>query len=415
MRKRHRILLPVVLTVVLTVGGILWGSDALPIPRWNSANPSEQAEVPADRQLVGNSKVYAAAALTGNPYLIADVAEESSPAVVFISVEWPQPEIDTSRSPFDDPFFRFWFGDRFFPFPTPGRPQPRQSAGTGFIIDTEGHILTNQHVVGDVGEGQTITVRITTAEFDGEVEAELIGADYMLDLAVLKIEKPQELKELPTLPLGDSDRSRPGEFVIAIGNPYGEQFDHTVTIGVLSAKGRQISIPDYDKSTVKLYQNLMQTDAAINPGNSGGPLLNIKGEVIGINTAVNAQAQGIGFAIPINTAKEVLTDLIEKGKVERGSPWLGVQYESAERYFRVSGAQGIVIVNVLEGQPAEKAGLKEGDYVIAIDRKPIRGTQDFMAKVQQLQPGQQITLTVRRGGTQLQIPLIVGERPEDID
>lgn len=419
MQRPSRILLPVVMALLLTAGAMLWGYDATTTQIVPDKPELSQSHQPP-QNLAGSpkpaapSKAYAAASLTSNPYLIADVAEESSPAVVFISVEWPAPPTDDRLSPFlNDPFFRFWFGDDFSPFPSPGQQAPRRSAGTGFIIDKEGHILTNQHVVGDPGEGQTIMVRITTADYDGEVEAELVGSDYQLDLAVLKIKKPDELTEFPTLRLGDSDKSRPGEFVIAIGNPYGEQFDHTVTIGVLSAKGRQISIPDYERQTVKYYQNLMQTDAAINPGNSGGPLLNIKGEVIGINTAVNAQAQGIGFAIPINTAKKVLNDLIEKGKVERGRPWIGIEYESAESYFGVRNALGIVIVRVLEGEPADKAGLKSGDYVYAIDNSTIQGSQDFIAKVQQMQPGQTVVFHIKREGRKMQIPVVVGERPDD--
>lgn len=360
------------------------------------------------------SAASVADSLLNNPYLIADVAEKASPAVVFISVEWPAPEVHERYNPFfNDPFFRFWFGDQFL-FPSPGQPEPKRSAGTGFIIDKEGHILTNQHVVGDPGEGQKVTVRITTPTYEGEVEAEIIGADYQLDLAVLKIEKPQGLDEFPTLPLGDSDKSRPGELVIAIGNPYGEQYEHTVTIGVLSAKGRQISIPDYERKEIKYYQNLMQTDAAINPGNSGGPLLNIKGEVIGINTAVNAAAQGIGFAIPINTAKAVLAELIETGKVTRGNPWLGIRFEEASNYFGVRNAAGIVVVEVLKDQPADKAGILEGDYIFGLNNETIRDGQDFLLKVRSLKPGQRIVLHVRRQGARLQIPVIVGEKPENL-
>ncbi len=177
-------------------------------------------------------------------------------------------------------------------------------------------------MVGNPGEDQKITVKLNTPKFQGEVEAELVGADYRLDLAVLKIEKPEGLDQLPTVPLGDSDASRPGEWVIAIGNPYGERYEHTVTVGVLSAKGREIQIYDPDQRQWKTYTNLMQTDAAINPGNSGGPLINIKGEVIGINTAVNAAAQGIGFAIPINTALEVKEELITTGRIRRA--YMGV-------------------------------------------------------------------------------------------
>ncbi|NLY29378.1 MAG: trypsin-like serine protease [Firmicutes bacterium] len=352
-----------------------------------------------------------------NPYLIADIAEQVSPAVVFISVEWP-PVQQYSHPFINDPFFRFFFGD-MFPFPMqPGETTPR-SAGTGFIIDEKGYILTNQHVVGDLGENQKIMVRITTPEYSGEVEAKLLGADYKLDLAVLQIEKPKELDKLPVVKLGDSDKSRPGEWVIAIGNPYGEQLEHTVTIGVLSAKGRQITIPDTEKRQYKVYENLMQTDAAINPGNSGGPLINIQGEVIGINTAVNAAAQGIGFAIPINTAKEVIQELIETGKVARETtphPWLGVYYneitEDIARYFNLQDTNGIIIVEVIPDSPAAKAGLRTYDVIRKIGEKSITGTEDFQKAIQELEPGEKVMFVVMRSGRRMLIPVEIGNRPE---
>ncbi|NMB45443.1 MAG: trypsin-like serine protease [Firmicutes bacterium] len=353
-----------------------------------------------------------------NPYLIADVAEQVSPAVVFISVEWPPVQAPTN--PFaEDPFFRYFFGE-FFPFPgVPGDTVPR-SVGTGFIIDEKGYILTNQHVVGDMGEDQSIKVRITTADYSGEVEAKLLGADYKLDLAVLQIEKPEELAQLPVVHLGDSDKSRPGEWVVAIGNPYGEQLEHTVTIGVLSAKGRQITIPDTEKRVYKVYENLMQTDAAINPGNSGGPLINIEGEVIGINTAVNVAAQGIGFAIPINTAKDVVNELIEKGEITREvvpKPWIGVYYDEitpeAAQYFRLRDTDGVMLLEIIPNSPAHKAGLRTYDIVRKVGEKTITGKEDFKQAIQELQPGENtVFIVMRSGGTHL-VPVEVGNQPDE--
>ena len=225
---------------------------------------------------------------------VADITEKSSPAIVNI-----QSQIKVNSVPnnpfFNDPFFREFFGDQF-----EVRPDQRYDTGigTGFIISSDGYIVTNQHVI---NQADKVTVQLN-GEND-EIPAKVVGQDYDLDLAVLKIEG----SGYPTLPLGNSDVMRAGEMVIAIGQPFG--LDHTVTVGVISAKGRPISIEDRD------YRNLIQTDAAINPGNSGGPLLNSKGQVIGINTAVNAQAQGIGFAIPINTARDVLDELRSGKKI----------------------------------------------------------------------------------------------------
>ncbi|MGB4431022.1 MAG: trypsin-like peptidase domain-containing protein, partial [Limnochordia bacterium] len=283
MRKRI-IKVMIVVAVLLAVSGVivhLWPQTTMVAQEL----PQTGVEAPS----VAQSR--ALPILVDNPYIIADIAEVASPATVYISVTWPAQTVDTYRRPSSnwDPFgsfFDFWFNDPFFT-----QPQQREvtSAGSGFIIDESGIVLTNQHVVGNKGEGQTITVVVDAPGLEREYEAEIIGSDYSLDLAVLRIIN-ENGDVFPTLPLGDSDASRVGEWTIAIGNPYGRNFEHTVTVGVLSAKGREISVYDSETNSPKIYRNLMQTDAAINRGNSGGPLLNIKGEVIGINTAVHAQA-----------------------------------------------------------------------------------------------------------------------------
>lgn len=415
MQKRHCIRVVFVALVAFLLGGLL---SPLALPSGlTSAKPDAEATALADK--ADTSAAARGSLLPGmNPYLIADVAEQVSPAVVFISVEWPpiqQPQSSFSQ----DPFFRYFFGD-FFPFPQMPQDTIPSSAGTGFIIDERGYILTNQHVVGDVGENQTIKVRITTQEYSGEAEAKLLGADYKLDLAVLQIEKPKELAKLPIIKLGDSDKSRPGEWVIAIGNPYGEQLEHTVTIGVLSAKGRQITIPDTEKRVYKVYENLMQTDAAINPGNSGGPLINIEGEVIGINTAVNVAAQGIGFAIPINTAKEVMDELIEKGEITREVtpiPWVGVSYSDVTpevaRYFNLQDTNGVIVLEVIPNSPAAKAGLRSYDVVRKVGEKAITDTDDFQEAIKELKPGETVMFVVRRKGGTHPIPVEIGNRPEE--
>jgi len=345
------------------------------------------------------------------PYAIAEIAEKVTPAVVYVEAEWPARPRSRSRA--TDPFSDFFF---FFPFnPWPETP-PQIQRGTGFIISEDGYILTNQHVVGNPGDGQTIRVKLSTPTYQGELEAELVGADYQLDLAVLKIEKPRELERLPTIPLGDSDASRPGEWVIAIGNPYGERFEHTVTVGVLSAKGREIEIFDRQNGTSKRYTNLMQTDAAINPGNSGGPLINIRGEVIGINTAVNAAAQGIGFAIPINTALKVKDELINEGRVRRA--YLGIGLEDLTREIAqaigLDSTEGVLIRSIEPGSAAFRAGLNVYDVIRRIDDKEIKSARDLTAVLETYRPGDRILVEVWRRGDILRIPVTLGERPPGI-
>jgi S1-C subfamily serine protease len=218
------------------------------------------------------------------PETVADVVSQVSPAVVKISTTITTGSADDPL--FSDPFFR-----EFFDLPTV--PREEEGLGSGFIISSDGYILTNEHVI----EGAN-KISVTVIGFDKEIEARVVGSDYDLDLALLKIDAGGSL---PFLTLGNSDQIRVGNWVIAIGNPYG--LDHTVTTGVISAKGRPISVED------RQYENLLQTDASINPGNSGGPLLNLNGEVVGINTAISSEAQGIGFAIPTSTVQQVLEDL----------------------------------------------------------------------------------------------------------
>ncbi|HEY8486717.1 MAG TPA: trypsin-like peptidase domain-containing protein [Limnochordales bacterium] len=332
--------------------------------------------------------------------ILADIAERISPAVVFVRVEFPR----SQRVP-RDPFFEFWFG----PLPSPGQPP---SAGTGFIISEDGYVLTNQHVVGQPNQGQRIMVKLSVPNFSGEVPAQLVGSSFSLDLAVLKIEKPRGVDRLPVAPLGDSDRTRPGEWVIAIGNPYGEQLEHTVTVGVVSAKGRRIRAFDQESGRVREYENLLQTDAAINPGNSGGPLVNINGEVIGINTAVNTQGQNIGFAIPINAAKRVLNDLIRRGGVV--GPYLGVQVSDLDRrlaqYLGLPDTRGALVEEVVDGSPAAKAGLQAYDVIRRLGRTDIETAQQLINELQKFKPGDRVPVQVWREGRLLTVLVELGER-----
>ncbi|WP_031513390.1 S1C family serine protease [Desulfofalx alkaliphila] len=325
------------------------------------------------------------------PNTIAEIVEAASPAVVKIETV----VIEETQNPFlNDPFFRQFFG-----VPQQPQYQERTGLGSGFIISQEGYILTNEHVVDGAKE---IQVRIKGR--DKPVPAKVIGADFDLDLAVLKIPGS---KDLPTLKMGSSEQIRVGNWVIAIGSPYG--LEDTVTVGVISAKERPVSVQD------RHYKHLLQTDASINPGNSGGPLLNLQGEVVGINTAVNAQAQGIGFAIPTSTVKEVLDDLIEEGRVVR--PWMGVQIQTVTpdlaQYFRLNQDWGVVITMVLRGSPAEKSGLKTGDVIVALDGERVENTDKLTDIVRAKQVGDPLEVEIIRDGKRAQVKLIVEERPAD--
>lgn len=295
---------------------------------------------------------------------------------------------------FDDPFFRYFFGQG-----VPSVPKERRSQGlgSGFIISSDGYILTNEHVIDAADE-----VKVTVSGYDNAFPAKVVGTDKELDLAILKIDAP---KPLPTAKLGNSDATRVGEWVVAIGNPYG--LDHTVTVGVVSAKGRPVPVQD------RIYKNLLQTDAAINPGNSGGPLLNLNGEVIGINTAVNAAGQGLGFAIPINTAKEVMDSLRTQGKVVR--PWLGVSVlditADIQQYFKLPDRRGAIIGEIISGSPAAKANLQVGDVIRKVDDEVIEDAEDLVDTIQKKKIGDSVGLEIYRDGRTLLRLVKIEEKP----
>lgn len=312
-------------------------------------------------------------------YLVREVG----PAVVNISTE----RTTRARSapfpfpfPFDDDF------DFFFRFPgSPPGERRQTSLGSGFIISDDGYVVTNNHVI----EGAEV-IRInfdSSSNKDNSYEAAVIGTDKETDLALLKIEPPQKL---PFIKFGDSDKLEVGEWVVAIGNPLG--LDHTVTAGILSAKFRNI-----DSSSLVRF---LQTDASINPGNSGGPLINMKGEVIGINTAIAAQAQGIGFAIPSSLAKGIIDDLKADRKVTRG--WLGVTIQPVDaataKALGLPQAKGALIGEVISGQPAEKAGIQASDVILKIDDTDISSPDELQQVIMRKKPGETVTALVWRDG-----------------
>lgn len=323
---------------------------------------------------------------------IAAIAERVGPAVVNIDVVR---YVTSSPFSLNDPIFEWFFQQR----EEFRRRVPQKGAGSGFIVDKEGYVLTNEHVVSGAEE-----IKVTLAD-KREFKGKVIGSDVTTDMAIIKI----EAKDLPVAELGDSDALRVGEIVIAIGNPY--SLDKTVTMGVVSAKGRNISAG----TEAHEYSNLIQTDAAINPGNSGGPLLNTKGEVIGINTAIIPYAQGIGFAIPVNVAKRNLDDLITLGKVRR--PWIGVYIqevtpEIAEQ-FHLDKAEGVLVGDVISGSPAEESGLSRGDIIIAVNNQKVNSPQELQDAIRSLQIGDKATLKVNREGKESSFVLKIEEMPAD--
>ncbi|MBI5141181.1 MAG: DegQ family serine endoprotease [Nitrospirae bacterium] len=350
----------------------------------------------AARQQISPESVEA---LTKTGSALADVAEMVKPSVVSIITTRA---VESGGGPegynpfFNDPFFRRFFGDRFDDRHVPNQPKHReQGLGSGVIVDSSGIVLTNNHVIDKADEIKVILS--DKREFKGR----LIGADAKTDLAVVKI----EADNLQSLDLGDSDRLRVGEVVIAVGNPY--RLSLTVTMGIVSAKGRaNMGIVD--------YEDFIQTDAAINPGNSGGAMVNARGELVGINTAIFSTSggyQGIGFAIPSNMARMVMDQLLKRGEVVRG--WLGVAIQpvTAElaRQFGLASESGVIVSDVIAGSPAEKAGMKRGDVIISMNGSPVDQPNTLRNIVAAMPPGSRIGLKLVREGREQVLDVSLGE------
>jgi Do/DeqQ family serine protease len=326
------------------------------------------------------------------------VAERVMPAVVNVSVKVRRPS--PGEEPSEEQRFREFFGPELFERFFRRRPPREESrgAGSGVIVDARGLILTNNHVVENAAE---IEVRLSD---DRRFRATLVGRDPKTDLAVLRITAPPE--GLPVAELGDSDQLRVGQWAIAIGNPFG--LDRTVTAGIISATGRT-------RVGVATYEAFIQTDASINPGNSGGPLLNLAGKVVGINTAIVATGQGIGFSIPINMAREIMTQLVVKGRVTRG--WLGIVIqdltEELAAGFGVAADRGVLVAEVMEASPAATAGLRAGDVIVEFAGRPIKDVTELQRRVAAVEPGQPIPLTVIRDRQPVTLHVRIGEQPTE--
>ena len=332
---------------------------------------------------------------------VTAVVDKVGPAVV---------RIDTSRTvknqvpdAFNDPVFRQFFGSQL---PSPRQKQTERGTGSGFIIGSDGRILTNAHVVNGA---DTVTVKLKDGRsFKGKV----LGTDPVTDVAVVKIEANQ----LPTVALGNSDNLKPGEWAIAIGNPLG--FDNTVTTGIISATGRSSSAVGARDERVQF----IQTDAAINPGNSGGPLLNARGQVIGMNTAIIQGAQGLGFAIPVNTAQHIATQLVATGKVQH--PYLGIQMTALTPELKkeinsdpnsglsVDEEQGVLVIKVVPDSPAAKAGLRAGDVIKKLDGKSVTDAESVQQAVENSSVGGNVRLDLRRNGQTLDLVVRPGAFPK---
>lgn len=321
----------------------------------------------------------------------SDAVRKAVPSVVNI---FTSKEIKTPRHPFlNDPLFRQFFGDRL-----EEDSQRATSLGSGVIVSPKGYILTNHHVVEAADE-------IEVALADGrKLRAKAVGSDLETDIAVLQVEGGS----VPAITFGDTDAMRVGDVVLAIGNPYG--FGQTVTMGIVSALGRS-------QLGINTFENFIQTDAAINPGNSGGALVDAAGNLVGINTAIYSQRSGgslgIGFAIPASSAKQIMEQIIQTGGVTRG--WIGVEAREItpemSESFRLGATTGVLIEGVLRGGPAERAGLKPGDILVAIEGKPVKDPNSMLNLVAALVPGKPASIRLRRDNKDVDVQVAVGKRP----
>jgi len=353
-------------------------------PEWLPGKSGAQVEVnPAEPATIAGAGVKTAS--------YSDAVRKAEPAVVSI---FTSKEVKRPRNPFpNDPLFRHFFGERF-----EDEAQRAFGLGSGVIISHKGYILTNQHVVEAADE-------IEVALSDGKkLAATVVGNDPETDLAVLKV----DAQNLPAITLGQAENLRVGDVVLAIGNPLG--VGQTVTMGIISALHRT-------GLSINTFENFIQTDAAINQGNSGGALIDSSGNLVGINTAILSQTGGsigIGFAIPVSTAKQVMEQLIETGAVTR--VWVGVELQEITadlaESFKLGTTAGVLVAGVQRGSPADRAGIKPGDIVVAVDGKQVRDPDSMRTLIVALAPGKQITLKLKRGQSELELPVQVGKRPK---
>lgn len=396
MTKQRKLFAPISLVAIAAVTLFLFSCK---FPSFAESQKSTDKKVTFGSTEKPNIKVPAQFA--GFKSVFADVAEKVLPTVVSItSTTIDTVETYNRRNPLQE----------FFGFPSPyqerrepgeKREQRRSGSGSGVIVSKDGYILTNYHVVGKADE-----IIVETYD-EREYEAEIVGVDSLSDVAVIKIKESEGVDNLPAAYLGDSSKLRPGDWAMAIGNPF--SLSSTVTTGIVSALGRQTG-------GTTMYQNFIQTDAAINPGNSGGALVNIEGELIGINTMIYTRSggyMGIGFAIPINMAKDIMEQIIEDGKVTRG--WLGVSIADIDKNMRealgLKNKRGVLINKVFPDQPAAKAGIKDGDVVISIDGVKTKDVNTLRNVVAAVSPGKEVEIGIIRDGKEKTLTAVLAKRP----
>ncbi|WP_083606736.1 S1C family serine protease [Paenibacillus helianthi] len=408
---------------MIVLSGSMFAADR---GNWFTGDPVTTAAVSNTAAKTANGSVNVTPSTTTTSLLTGTtdasrVVDSVGPAVVKIETLVKANSGRNSTNPnMSDPFSQFFFGDQFGSNGSSGSNSGSNSEsnsgsnstsqltpygiGTGFIYDSSGYILTNQHVV-DKADVIQVTVDGTTKTY----EAKLLGTSKDLDLAVLKIEG----KNFPTVQLGDSDSIKVGSEVVAIGNPQG--FDHTVTAGVLSAKNRSIDINEEDGSGTRNYKNLLQTDASINPGNSGGPLLNLNGQVIGMNVAVSTDSQGIGFAIAVNTIKNVVDKLEANQEIPKEPvPFIGASLmtitDEVAKQMGTNIKEGSVVADIIFKSPAYTADLRPYDIITGVNGKKYATSQDLITYIQTLKVGDKITLDVVRDGKTLELSVTIGNK-----
>ena len=385
MRRKFWVLISAALVVAFVAGGYavpkIWSADS---PKPIDSIPA--AQLPAVQSLRTLSQGFEA------------VAKAVTPSVVTITSEkLVKPANGPAQMFGNDPFFQHFFG-----MPNQHQQSFKERAmGSGVIVNSDGYILTNNHVVQGADE-------LTVILSDGKhLKGEVVGTDPKSDLAVVRVDD----KGLPAMPFGDSDQARVGEWVLAVGSPFSENLQHTVTSGIISATGRSgMNLND--------YEDFIQTDAAINPGNSGGALVDLDGELIGINTAIasrNGGSNGIGFAIPSNLAMDVMNDLITKGKVTRG--WLGVSIQNVTPDLAAAmglpNTDGVLVNSILDNGPAKDSDLQEGDVIVGLDGKEVKDSSELRFAVARANPGDRANLKVLRNGKEKSVTVKLGEYPEN--
>ncbi|OAS21038.1 S1C family serine protease [Paenibacillus oryzisoli] len=373
----------------VVVGGLMFTSDKLNLFGYDSQTVQSSSSAASAVNAAG-AGVQTASLNNLGTNSISQITKASSPAIVKIETRVKQASTSGNRRNSQQQGTQS--GDTI-----------ENGIGSGFIFEDSGYILTNEHVIDGADE-----IDVYVQGYDTPFKATLLGNSYDLDLAVLKI---QGEKAFPALKIGDSNAAEVGEWVVAIGNPY--DFDYSVTTGVLSAKEREISIDD--EQGTRNYKHLLQTDTAINPGNSGGPLLNLNGEVIGINTAVNAEAQGMGFAIPASTISAVVDKLKNNEAIPKDpAPYIGVSLQNITedmlQDLKINSTNGVVVAEVQQGSPAFKAGIRQYDVITEVNGKGITNTEELTKAVQAAAVGDALKVKISRDGQTKDVSVLVGDK-----